>query len=499
MAGETQFPLGAYVGNPDASDPAAEAAFQAQLQSLEKTLGAAPRFMDAFIEKSQPISSWVSNADWTAWSWASDPAARAMTPVIGLPMATNSDWNDPDAVFKAWASGQHDDVLRGVVAGWKAQGFNALWFRPGYEMNGPWFPWYASDNPQTQADWVAAFRRISYVLHAAGQSTGVDVKVAWSPNINTKNFVDVASLYPGDAFVDAIAPDYYSQLYPDTLYDWARNDGTYDASDWQWAANPVNRVHYWNNPVATPENPNSSDNCRFSLSDAIAFAKAHGKPFDMGETGAGPRDGTPDPTDESAFPQWLADTLKASGVPIAFVNIWDVNLGSNGDWDFTSAGANKPQEAAVWARNFGGGSAATAAAAAPPTAAAAVPATGDDTAAVTPATVSEAGAASSPFVSMTQDAATNPVLDATGSQSVSDLVRNFGAGRDLTVLGFQAGRSDYSWVYDPGGAILHVTGTGMGGTSDIQFAGLSIQDAARVTFDGGWRDGSSTLIIHGQG
>lgn len=348
----TLFPLGVMAGGPNGSDPAAQARFEAQFTSFTQLMGATPQFMDGFIDGRQAVTSWASNASWTAWSWAQSPLARTMTPVIGLPMATEADRGHPGAIYKAFAAGQYDDALRGIVTAWAEQGFKTLYFRPGYEMNVPQMAWYAGDDAQTRADWVAAFRHIADVLHTA---PGANVKVIWNPNVQSWNgTMDVKTLYPGDSYVDVVGADVYSPVYPRDYYDWTRNDGTADPSFAAWVADPVNRAHYWDLPAANRWTSNDGQGNSFSLQDAIDLAKAHGKPLGIVETGAG-GDGNQGPRDDPAFAPWLAAKLAGSGVDVAMVNIWDLDAG-DADWTFSGVGASRPLEAAAWAKAFGAGS-----------------------------------------------------------------------------------------------------------------------------------------------
>ncbi len=350
----TLFPLGTMSGGPNGSDAAAQARFEAQFSDFAQLMGTTPKFMNAFVDPAQPITSWAANASWTAWSWAQSPLARGMTPVIGLPMATEADRGHPGAVYKAFASGQYDAELRGIVQSWAGHGFDTLYIRPGYEMNGTFMAWYAGDDAETQADWVAAFRHIADVLHAA---PGADVKVIWNPNVQSWNGdLDVKTLYPGDSYVDLMGADLYSPIYPRDLYSWSRDNGTVDASFEEWAADPVNRKHYWDFPAANQWHPeNDGQGNSLSLQDMIDFAKAHGKPLALAETGAG-GDGDHGPTDDPAFPEWLSAKLAASGADIAMVNIWNV-AAHDADWTFSGANSIRPLEAAAWSKFFGAGSA----------------------------------------------------------------------------------------------------------------------------------------------
>ncbi len=350
----TPFPLGVYIGNPDNSSPANEALFEAQYNSFSQLMGTAPQFLDFFLDQNQPVSQWIGNAMWEANSASQSPDAKGLTPVIALPMASTANPSmTADQYYKAFTSGQFDSVITGVVQAWAHDGFSTQYWRPGWEMNLTSSVSYAGSDAATQADWVAAFQHISSVLHQAGQANGVTVQVVWNPGtINYSDAEATTNLYPGNASVDVIGADIYSDMYPyNPLYDWHKNDGTIDSSLAQWMADPVNRQHYWTYPAATPYSLDGSQGHSLSLTDLLQFAKLQGKPLAIPETGAGNSDSGHDVADDAAFPQWLAQTLHASGNQIGFVSLWDSNGGGN--LAFSSASDGKPAEAAAWATSFG--------------------------------------------------------------------------------------------------------------------------------------------------
>ena len=358
--GATPFRLGAYLGNPDGSDPSLEALFEQNVSSFTYVTSAEPRLIVAYVDYNQPVSSWIGNASWQAWSNAQSTSARNMVPVVGLPMASIASGSpSPDSQFKTFASGQYDWVVQGVVQAWAAQGFKHLIIRPGWEMNlnGPT---YTGDDAQSQADWVAAFRHISVVLHKAAAAAGVTMRVVWNPGVtNYSNALATANLYPGDAFVNVIGADMYSDMNPyldygqaSTYYDWDTGGDDYSVA--QFVADPVNRAHYWTYPAATRWSNDGSQGHSQSLLSLMAFAQAHNKPFALPETGAGNCNGGTDVCDDPTFPQWLAQQLAqgiSAGLTVAFVNVWDSNGGGN--YEFTYASDNKPQEAAAWSTYFG--------------------------------------------------------------------------------------------------------------------------------------------------
>ncbi len=357
------FALGAYLGNPNGSDASAEATFEADYNSFTATLGAAPTYLTNYVDYAKSISDWVSNASWQAWSDAQSVDAKDMIPVVGLPMASiASDAGTSDSQYQAIAAGDYDSVYKGILQSYVANGYTNLVFRPGWEMNinGPT---YAGDTAQDQADWVAAFQRVYTVLHQEAATLGVNVTVVWNPSAtNYTNAEALTGLYPGNAYVDAIGADVYSDIYPysdgtnssgqQTYHDW--DTGKEDTSVAQFIADPVNRAHYWTYPAATKWSNDGSGGHALSLDQIIAFAEAQGKPLAIPETGAGNSDAGTDVSDDAAFPQWLAQQLtaaEAQGEKVDFVNIWDSNGGGN--YEFSNSSDGKPLEAAAWGKYFG--------------------------------------------------------------------------------------------------------------------------------------------------
>ncbi len=356
----TPIPYGAYLSNPDNSNATAEALFQTEYSDLTKLMGAAPQFLTTFVDQTQQISNWAGNAQWAATSMALAVGAGSTTPVIALPLSSSAAGTlSSDQQFQAFASGQYDSVIQGIVNAWAQQGFKNLVFRPGWEMNLEG-PTYAGDSAQDQADWVKAFQHVYTVLHQAAATDGINVTVVWNPGTtNYSNAEATTNLYPGDSYVDAIGADVYSGIHPYSdspstaeYHDW--DTGQEDTSVAQFIADPINRAHYWSDPAATEWSNDGSGGHSQSLDSLLAFAEAHGKSFAIPETGAGNSSDGTDVSDDAAFPQWLSQQLtaaQATGLKIDFADIWDSNGG--GAYQFSEPGDNKPNEAAAWAKYFG--------------------------------------------------------------------------------------------------------------------------------------------------
>ncbi len=360
-----KYVVGGYFGNPNGSDAAAEADFEQHLSDFTSVMGGVkPATMNAFSDFSQDPSAWAANAAWTAWSWTQSPVVgTSVTPVIGVPMSDNNHWagnaagSTNDDFFKGIIGGSYDGDYKGVVDAWVNAGFKTVDLRLGYEMDGSFMPWYMGDDPGTQADWVKAFQHLSTLMHGEATALGATANIVWNPADINWTSQSVSASYPGNAYVDVVSVDAYSPLYPLDLYDWSKNNGTVDATIQQWWADPANRDHFWSHPNATQWNPTGTSGSGFGIEDAIALAKADGKALAISETGAGGDGLTTGPVDDPEFPKWLASELakaQSEGVPVAYVNIWDVSL-SDGNWKFSGA-AGKPLEAAAWAKYFGNAS-----------------------------------------------------------------------------------------------------------------------------------------------
>ncbi len=348
------FALGAYLTNPNGSDASAEATFESYAASFAKAMGTPAKLIDVYVDKTQPVWNWASNASWQAWSNGQSPVAKKMIPVVGLPMASLASGSpSPDQQFQAFASGQYDYAVQGVVQSWAGAGFKTLIFRVGWEMN-IGGDTYVGDDAQSQADWVRAFRHIYTVLHQAAKAAGVSMKVVWNPGVtNYSNALATTNLYPGDASVDIIGADIYGGMYPFSdgsgaqYHDWVTGGEDYSLSD--FIAKPGNRAHYWNWPAATEWSLDGSNGHSQSLASLIAFARGHNKPFALPEVGAGNSQPGNDVSDDGTFPHWLGTKLSAaaaSGLSISFVCVWNTNDEGNYQFSFTSN--DKPVEKSGW-------------------------------------------------------------------------------------------------------------------------------------------------------
>jgi mannan endo-1,4-beta-mannosidase len=121
--------------------------------------------------------------------------------------STPSSLSEPDYQLADVISGRYDDYIRSFAAEAKAWG-HPFFLRFNWEMNGNWFPWAEGVNGNNPGEYVAAWRHVHDIFTAVGAANATWV---WCPNVDPKGeFTDVASFYPGDAYVDWTSLDGYN-------------------------------------------------------------------------------------------------------------------------------------------------------------------------------------------------------------------------------------------------------------------------------------------------
>ncbi len=150
------------------------------------------------------------SAGWAVDGFSRESITRAAARGL-LPIVSWEPWDfrsagptDPTrAVQPNWrlstiADGRHDDYVRSWAQGIAGLGFPVV-IRLAHEMNGSWYPWSEQVNGNRPGDYVRMWRHVHDVFAAAGARNAIWL---WSPNVAYAGSQDLASLYPGDAYVD---------------------------------------------------------------------------------------------------------------------------------------------------------------------------------------------------------------------------------------------------------------------------------------------------------
>jgi hypothetical protein len=118
----------------------------------------------------------------------------------GVPVA-----DQPVFALSNVLSGAFDEYIDSWANGLTAYGLPVL-LRWGHEMNGDWYPWAVGVNSNTSESFVRAWQYIHDRFDEAGAT---NVQWVWSPiagsiATNRAANLDLASIYPGDEYVDWI-------------------------------------------------------------------------------------------------------------------------------------------------------------------------------------------------------------------------------------------------------------------------------------------------------
>ncbi len=252
-------------------------------------------------------------------AWASGVYARGQGPVgvsafaawrgrpadVVVDWPARENWNDivnPDWLYKTWQNTQETKVFgvapvpegdaSATMAGCAAGSYNDKWqqfgqnikasglddeavIRLGWEFNGDWYKWQASDPAQFAECWRQIVGTVEQVAPA----------LRWDWNVNRgrgQSVVDARLAYPGDAYVDIVGVDSYD-MWP----------GAKDEASWQeqyageyglkfWAdfaaqhGKPLSVAEWGNYPGPASAGQNGGDN-PFYIAKMMEFFRSQGK------------------------------------------------------------------------------------------------------------------------------------------------------------------------------------------------------------------------------
>jgi mannan endo-1,4-beta-mannosidase len=220
--------------------------------------------------------------------------------------AIPSNLNQPDFQLSDVISGRYDSYIAEFAAEARDWG-HPFFLRFNWEMNGNWFAWAEGVNGNGPGEYVAAWRRVHDIFAAAGAT---NVSWVWCPFVDPGgSLTDLASLYPGDAYVD-----------------WTGLDG------YNWGTNP-----------ASPRGWRSFDQLFRRTYDEIVGAIAPAKPMMLGEVGSSEYGGSK--------ADWIRDAL--ARVPTAYPQIrallWFDKFDDSMDWPIETS----PPATAAFAAEIG--------------------------------------------------------------------------------------------------------------------------------------------------
>ena len=142
---------------------------------------------------------------------ALSPADRMLDAGV-VPMLTWEPWrpgrgtDQPAFALERITNGAYDEEISAAATSLATWG-RPLYLRFAHEMNGSWYPWAESRNGNEPGSYAEAYRHVHDLFVAAGAT---NVRWVWSVNIIVPNSPTLASLYPGDDYVDVVGVDGYN-------------------------------------------------------------------------------------------------------------------------------------------------------------------------------------------------------------------------------------------------------------------------------------------------
>jgi hypothetical protein len=117
-------------------------------------------------------------------------------------------------------NGSSDDLIAAAARRLAADKKPTM-LRWAWEMNGDWYSWGGSKNPERSAGYVTSWQRIHKIFAAEGAT---NVSWVWSPNWRSsppETWNEVADYYPGDKYVDWVGMSGYNlhRETPAALFD----------------------------------------------------------------------------------------------------------------------------------------------------------------------------------------------------------------------------------------------------------------------------------------
>lgn len=171
-----------------------------KLDSFEKATGTAPDELSIY-------QNWASGALLDTVAGNTAYAKGMAITVTWEPWTTVGDTADqPAYADSVIASGSHDAYIKAYAQSVKSFG-HPVTIRLAHEMNGNWYPWGVGVNGNTAADYIAMWRHVVTVFKQMGVR---NVAWEWAPNLLYDGDTDMASEYPGDAYVDRVALSGYN-------------------------------------------------------------------------------------------------------------------------------------------------------------------------------------------------------------------------------------------------------------------------------------------------
>ncbi|MDD5349705.1 MAG: glycosyl hydrolase [Chthoniobacteraceae bacterium] len=251
--------------------------------------------------------------EWSKWKKAV-PGRRLIISIPLLPGGWNrggikgSDgkYNNPVS-FEAGARGDYNEHFKNLAENLIKYGLEDSVIRLGWEFNGGWYTWRASDNIP---GFIGYWRQIVTTMRAVPGAE--KLQYCWNPAQGWLQF-PAEQAWPGDEYVDIVGLDFYDQSWAKNTYPWPEN--------------------------ATPEEIEARqrqavDNVLIGGKEGLKqwsdFALKHNKPFALPEWGLCKRGDKHGGLDNPYFIEQVHKFINNPANHVAFHCYFDVEAGDGG-------------------------------------------------------------------------------------------------------------------------------------------------------------------------
>jgi hypothetical protein len=145
-------------------------------------------------------------------TWANNVRAHGSIPLLDWgSWALGGGPTQPSFKLSTIYGGTYDSYIKQFAIQVKAWA-HPFFLRFDWEMNGTWqFPWAEQINGNQPGDYIKAWRHVHDIFTQNGAN---NVSWVWCPNISGNTTRSMASLYPGDAYVNWSCLDGYNKNNP---------------------------------------------------------------------------------------------------------------------------------------------------------------------------------------------------------------------------------------------------------------------------------------------
>src|ERR1035437_4620762 len=273
----------------------------------------------SYLTTPSTMASWLST-----WSGTSDQM------VIAVPMVALNGSGSPENTLAQGAAGDENANFVAIAKNLVALGFGNAILRPGWEFDGPWFPWPVESNTDA-ANFAAYWQNIVTAMRSV---PGADFKFLWSPAGFQSLSWNINDAYPGNAYVDYVSFD---------VYDWSWSGTIFPSGDPNNSATVAQSKAVFNEYLTDTE----------GLNWLASFAQAHNKPIVIPEWAVVSRTDGHGLMDDPTFINDMYNWFTANNVAWVIYFVDDVSDNNNQGMNFLLTDGHFPNSLAAFAQEFG--------------------------------------------------------------------------------------------------------------------------------------------------